>query len=160
MAAESLMVLYGDDSVEVHYAGGSRLLLSPCGCEYLYEAALPAAAHPLRPAETTRQRVAFAVSAYRVGGQAVRRCGEGEEGPLSWKPPRWRVAGLPPGREAAAARGAGTASPLLHRRNGVVVALCNGGGFLSLCSRKEDDEISLKFYHCMCSFVLFFIVFL
>ncbi|KAK2521172.1 hypothetical protein Q9233_011162 [Columba guinea] len=65
MAAESLMVLYGDDSVEVHYAGGSRLLLSPCGCEYLYEAAHPAAAHPLRPAETTRQRVAFAVSAYR-----------------------------------------------------------------------------------------------
>ncbi|OPJ87171.1 hypothetical protein AV530_015521 [Patagioenas fasciata monilis] len=65
MAAERLMVLYGDDSVEVHYAGGSRLLLSPCGCEYLYEAALPAAAHPLRPAETTRQRVAFAVSTYR-----------------------------------------------------------------------------------------------
>ncbi|XP_075597423.1 uncharacterized protein C5orf34 homolog isoform X1 [Balearica regulorum gibbericeps] len=65
MEAESLMVLYGDDSVEVHYAGGSRLLLSPCGCEYLYEAALPAAAHPLQPAETTRQRVAFVVSAYR-----------------------------------------------------------------------------------------------
>lgn len=72
MEAESLMVLYGDDSVEVHYAGGSRLLLSPCGCEYLYEAALPAAAHPLQPAETTRQRVAFVVSAYRVrGGQAL-----------------------------------------------------------------------------------------
>ncbi|KAF1470224.1 hypothetical protein FQV08_0001478, partial [Pygoscelis antarcticus] len=65
MEAESLMVLYGDESVEVHYAGGSRLLLSPCGCEYLYEAALPAAAHPLQPAETTRQRVAFVVSAYR-----------------------------------------------------------------------------------------------
>lgn len=64
------MVLFGDGSVEVHYAGGSRLLLSPCGSEYLYEAALPAAAHPLQPAETTRQRVAFAVSAYRVcGGQ-------------------------------------------------------------------------------------------
>ncbi|KAJ7424952.1 hypothetical protein BTVI_04328 [Pitangus sulphuratus] len=65
MEAEKLMVLFGDDSVEVHYAGGSRLLLSPCGCEYLYEAALPAAAHPLQPAETTRQRVAFVVSAYR-----------------------------------------------------------------------------------------------
>ncbi|KAM6230333.1 uncharacterized protein C5orf34 homolog isoform 2-T2 [Porphyrio hochstetteri] len=65
MEAESLMVLYGDDSVEVHYAGGSRLLLSPCGCEYLYEAGLPAAAHPLQPAGTTRQRVAFVVSAYR-----------------------------------------------------------------------------------------------
>lgn len=68
MAAESLMVLYGDDSVEVRYAGGGRLLLSPCGCEYRYQAALPAAAHPLQPAETTRQRVAFVVSAYRVRG--------------------------------------------------------------------------------------------
>ncbi|XP_056180585.1 uncharacterized protein C5orf34 homolog [Falco biarmicus] len=65
MEPESLMVLYGDDSMEVHYAGGSRLLLSPCGGEYLYEAALPAAAHPLQPAETTRQRVAFVVSAHR-----------------------------------------------------------------------------------------------
>ncbi|KAF2976811.1 hypothetical protein EK904_014970 [Melospiza melodia maxima] len=65
MEAERLMVLFGDDSVEVHYAGGSRLLLSPCGSEYLYEAALPAAAHSLQPAETTRQRVAFVVSAYR-----------------------------------------------------------------------------------------------
>ncbi|KAM4753569.1 LOW QUALITY PROTEIN: uncharacterized protein C5orf34 homolog [Cyanocitta cristata] len=65
MEAERLMVLFGDDSVEVHYAGGSRLLLSPCGSEYLYEAALPAAAHPLQPAVTTRQRVAFVVSAYR-----------------------------------------------------------------------------------------------
>ncbi|RLW05370.1 hypothetical protein DV515_00005418 [Chloebia gouldiae] len=65
MEAERLMVLFEDDSVEVHYAGGSRLLLSPCGSEYLYEAALPAAAHPLQPVETTRQRVAFVVSAYR-----------------------------------------------------------------------------------------------
>ncbi|XP_072716380.1 LOW QUALITY PROTEIN: uncharacterized protein C5orf34 homolog [Ciconia boyciana] len=65
MEAESLMVLYGDDSVEVHYAGGSLLLLSPCCFEYLYEAALPAAAHPLQPAESTRQWVAFVVSAYR-----------------------------------------------------------------------------------------------
>ncbi|OXB55645.1 hypothetical protein ASZ78_011145 [Callipepla squamata] len=65
MAAERLMVLYGDDSVEVHYAGGARLLLSPCGSEYMYEEALPAAAHPLQPAETTRQRVPFVLSAYR-----------------------------------------------------------------------------------------------
>ncbi|XP_054254088.1 uncharacterized protein C5orf34 homolog [Indicator indicator] len=66
MEAESLMVLYADNSVEVHYVTGARLLLSPCGCEYLYEAALPAASHPLRPPETTRQRVAFVLSAYRV----------------------------------------------------------------------------------------------
>ncbi|POI33701.1 hypothetical protein CIB84_002547 [Bambusicola thoracicus] len=65
MAAERLMVLYGDDSLEVHYADGARLLLSPCGSEYLYEEALPAAAHPLQPAESTRQRVPFVLSAYR-----------------------------------------------------------------------------------------------
>lgn len=66
MEAERLMVLFGDGSVEVHYAGGSRLLLSPCGSEYLHEAAPPAAAHPLQPAGTTRQRVAFVLSAHRV----------------------------------------------------------------------------------------------
>ncbi|XP_064032622.1 uncharacterized protein C5orf34 homolog isoform X1 [Pogoniulus pusillus] len=65
MEAESLMVLYADNSVEVHYAAGARLLLSPCGCEYLYEAALPASSHPLQPPETTRQRVAFVLSTYR-----------------------------------------------------------------------------------------------
>ncbi|XP_071587736.1 uncharacterized protein C5orf34 homolog [Heliangelus exortis] len=65
MEEENLMVLYGDDSVEVRYAGGSRLLLSPCGCEYLYEAARPAAAHPLQPAQSCRQRVAFVVSKHR-----------------------------------------------------------------------------------------------
>lgn len=78
MAAERLMVLYGDDSVEVHYADGARLLLSPCGSEYLYEEALPAAAHPLQPAESTRQRVPFVLSAYRVrGGRGPPALGEG-----------------------------------------------------------------------------------
>uniref|UniRef100_A0A672TSD1 Chromosome 5 open reading frame 34 n=1 Tax=Strigops habroptila TaxID=2489341 RepID=A0A672TSD1_STRHB len=60
-----LMVLYEDDSAELHYAGGDRLLLSPCGCEYRQEAAPPAAAHPLQPARTTRQRTAFVRSAHR-----------------------------------------------------------------------------------------------
>ncbi|XP_030367994.1 uncharacterized protein C5orf34 homolog isoform X1 [Strigops habroptila] len=63
--AEWLMVLYEDDSAELHYAGGDRLLLSPCGCEYRQEAAPPAAAHPLQPARTTRQRTAFVRSAHR-----------------------------------------------------------------------------------------------
>ncbi|XP_062477771.1 uncharacterized protein C5orf34 homolog isoform X2 [Pezoporus occidentalis] len=63
--AERLMVLYGDDSAEVHYAGGARLLLSPCGCEYRYEAARPAASHQLQPAQSTRQRTAFCRSAHR-----------------------------------------------------------------------------------------------
>lgn len=81
MAAERLMVLYEDDSVEVHYADGARLLLSPCGSEYLYEEALPAAAHPLQPAESTRQRVAFVLSAYRVrGGRGPADLGEGWAG--------------------------------------------------------------------------------
>ena len=76
MAAEQLMVLYEDDSVEVHYADGARLLLSPCGSEYLYEEALPATAHPLQPAESTRQRVPFVLSAYRVRG-GLRPSGSG-----------------------------------------------------------------------------------
>ncbi|XP_061208169.1 uncharacterized protein C5orf34 homolog [Neopsephotus bourkii] len=63
--AERLMVLYADDSAEVHYAGGDRLLLSPCGCEYRYDAAPPAASHQLQPAQSTRQRTAFCRSAHR-----------------------------------------------------------------------------------------------
>ncbi|XP_040398023.1 uncharacterized protein C5orf34 homolog isoform X2 [Cygnus olor] len=65
MAAAGLMVLLGDGSVEVRCAGGARLVLSPCGSEYLYEEVLPAAAHPLQPAETCRRRVAFVLSAHR-----------------------------------------------------------------------------------------------
>uniref|UniRef100_A0A8B9C183 Chromosome 5 open reading frame 34 n=1 Tax=Anser brachyrhynchus TaxID=132585 RepID=A0A8B9C183_9AVES len=65
MAAGGLMALLGDGSVEVRCAGGARLVLSPCGSEYLYEEALPAAAHPLQPAETCRRRVAFVLSAHR-----------------------------------------------------------------------------------------------
>ncbi|KAM6328440.1 LOW QUALITY PROTEIN: uncharacterized protein C5orf34 homolog [Alca torda] len=103
MAAERLMVLFGDGSVEVHYAGGSRLLLSPCGCEYLHRAALPAAAHPLQPAETSRQRVAFAVSAYRVGG------GSAMSGPGGKPVLPWGLRGAPwcrvPGRHRRANEG-------------------------------------------------------
>ncbi|XP_067401697.1 uncharacterized protein C5orf34 homolog [Emydura macquarii macquarii] len=65
MKPESLMVLYEDDSVEVHYVDGSRLLLSPCGSEFLFEKALPASAHPLQPAERIRQRTQFVISTYR-----------------------------------------------------------------------------------------------
>ncbi|XP_068781772.1 uncharacterized protein C5orf34 isoform X1 [Struthio camelus] len=56
MEAERLMVLYGDGSVEVHYAAGSRLRLSACGSEYLQEEA---------PAGRRRQRVPFAASGRR-----------------------------------------------------------------------------------------------
>nr|XP_005282249.1 uncharacterized protein C5orf34 homolog isoform X3 [Chrysemys picta bellii]XP_005282250.1 uncharacterized protein C5orf34 homolog isoform X3 [Chrysemys picta bellii] len=65
MKPESLMILYEDDSVEVHYIDGSRLLLSPCGSEFLFEKALPVSAHPLQPAERIRQRTQFVISTYR-----------------------------------------------------------------------------------------------
>ncbi|XP_032636715.1 uncharacterized protein C5orf34 homolog isoform X1 [Chelonoidis abingdonii] len=65
MKPESLMILYEDDSVEVHYIDGSRLLLSPCGSEFLFEKALSVSAHPLHPAERIRQRTQFVISTYR-----------------------------------------------------------------------------------------------
>ncbi|XP_042305992.1 uncharacterized protein C5orf34 homolog isoform X2 [Sceloporus undulatus] len=65
MVSESLMILYEDDSVEVHYMDRSRLLLSPCGSEFLFEKAVPASAHPMQPPERVRQRTQFAISIYR-----------------------------------------------------------------------------------------------
>lgn len=71
-----MMALLGDGSVELRGVGGARLLLSPCGSEYLFEEALPPAAHPLQPAETCRRRVAFVLSAHRVrGGRGGERAG-------------------------------------------------------------------------------------
>ncbi|KAK9408572.1 putative protein C5orf34 like [Crotalus adamanteus] len=65
MGSESLMILYEDNSVEVHYPDGSRLLLSPCGSEFLFEKAVPPSAHPVQPPERVRQRTPFAISLYR-----------------------------------------------------------------------------------------------
>lgn len=66
MAAEVRMVLYEDDSVQVQYADGSRLQLSPCGSEFLFEKAPPVSAHPLEQPERIRQRTHFVISTYRV----------------------------------------------------------------------------------------------
>lgn len=66
MAAEVRMVLYEDDSVQVQYADGSRLQLSPCGSEFLFEKAPPVSAHPLERPERIRQRTHFVISTYRV----------------------------------------------------------------------------------------------
>lgn len=66
METESLMILYEDSSVEVCYTDGSRLLLSPCGSEFLFEKANPPSAHPMQPAERVHQRTQFAISLYRV----------------------------------------------------------------------------------------------
>lgn len=65
MAAEVRMVLYEDDSVQVQYADGSRLQLSPCGSEFLFEKAPPVSAHPLERPERIRQRTHFVISTYR-----------------------------------------------------------------------------------------------
>ncbi|XP_078240573.1 uncharacterized protein C5orf34 homolog isoform X1 [Pogona vitticeps] len=65
MELESFMILYEDNSVEVHYTDGSKLLLSPCGSEFLFEKAVPASAHPIQPPERVRQRTPFAISIYR-----------------------------------------------------------------------------------------------
>lgn len=126
MEAERLMVLFGDDSVEVHYAGGSRLLLSPCGSEYLYEAALPAAAHSLQPAETTRQRVAFVVSAYRVCGG---RCFWGRERcPSSLRRPREHPLGS---AAFASLLGNGPARGSRPQQEFMFLSVKNGAGFIA-----------------------------
>ncbi|XP_058420112.1 uncharacterized protein C5orf34 homolog isoform X2 [Diceros bicornis minor] len=65
MAAEVRMVLYEDDSVQVQYVDGSRLQLSPCGSEFLFEKAPPVSAHPLEQPERIRQRTQFVISTYR-----------------------------------------------------------------------------------------------
>lgn len=65
MAAEVRMVLYEDDSVQVQYADGCRLQLSPCGSEFLFEKAPPVSAHPLEQPERIRQRTHFVISTYR-----------------------------------------------------------------------------------------------
>ncbi|XP_053513374.1 uncharacterized protein C5orf34 homolog [Artibeus jamaicensis] len=65
MAAEVRMVLYEDDAVQVQYVDGSRLQLSPCGSEFVFEKAPPVSAHPLEQPERIRQRTHFVISTYR-----------------------------------------------------------------------------------------------
>ncbi|XP_037386035.1 uncharacterized protein C5orf34 homolog [Talpa occidentalis] len=65
MAAEVRMILYEDDSVQVQYIDGSRLQISPCGSEFLFEKAPPVSAHPLEQPERIRQRTHFVISTYR-----------------------------------------------------------------------------------------------
>ncbi|XP_006167008.1 uncharacterized protein C5orf34 homolog [Tupaia chinensis] len=65
MTAEVWMVLYEDDSVHVQYVDGSRLQLSPCGSEFLFEKSPPISAHPLEQSQRIRQRTHFVISTYR-----------------------------------------------------------------------------------------------
>ncbi|XP_004647357.1 uncharacterized protein C5orf34 homolog isoform X2 [Octodon degus] len=65
MTSEARMVLYGDDTVQVQYANGSRLQLSPCGSEFLFEKSPPISEYPLKQPERIRQRTHFGISNYR-----------------------------------------------------------------------------------------------
>nr|XP_004665012.2 uncharacterized protein C5orf34 homolog isoform X2 [Jaculus jaculus] len=65
MMAEVRMVLYEDDSVQVQYADGSKLHLSPCGSEFLFEKPPPVSTHPLEHPQRIRQRTQFVISTYR-----------------------------------------------------------------------------------------------
>lgn len=65
MAAEVRMVLYEDDSVQVQYVDGSRLCLSPCGSEFLFEKPPPVSTHPLEQTQKIHQRTQFVISTYR-----------------------------------------------------------------------------------------------
>lgn len=72
MTTEVQMVLYEDDSVQVQYVDGSKLQLSPCGSEFLFEKSPPASAHPLEQPQRIRQRTHFVISTYRVSKDVIK----------------------------------------------------------------------------------------
>ncbi|XP_061585905.1 uncharacterized protein C5orf34 homolog [Cololabis saira] len=65
LSGVSLMIMYEDESVDVHYKDGTRLQLSPCGCEFMFVKAADPNEHPLQPAGSCRHRTRFTVSSFK-----------------------------------------------------------------------------------------------
>ncbi|XP_073440430.1 uncharacterized protein C5orf34 homolog isoform X2 [Dendrobates tinctorius] len=62
MSAPGALLLYADDSVEAQFGDGARLLLSPCGTEFMYERPQAAGDAVQRPG---RQRTEYVTSSCR-----------------------------------------------------------------------------------------------
>lgn len=60
----SLMIMYDDESVEVCYRNEDRVLLSPCGCEFVL---VKACREPPLAEARVRQRTRFTTSTHKVG---------------------------------------------------------------------------------------------